>query len=149
MTRQFTGRHVTAIFVAFFAVVIAVNLAMATLASSTFGGAVVDNSYVASQHFNRWLDEAAKDKALRWDARAKRLADGRVELALSGEAPDEAQIQAIARHPLGRLPDRSLSFASRGNGRFASRERLPAGRWILRLQITRGHNAWRSEQEVF
>jgi nitrogen fixation protein FixH len=40
------------ILVAFFAVVIAVNLLMARLAISTFGGVVVENSYVASQHFN-------------------------------------------------------------------------------------------------
>jgi nitrogen fixation protein FixH len=53
-----------AIMVAFFAVVIAVNVYMARLASSTFTGVVVENSYVASQHFNRWLDEARAEERL-------------------------------------------------------------------------------------
>ena len=56
-TGPFTGRHITIIMVAFFAVVIAVNLLMARYATSTFGGVVVENSYVASQNFNKWLDE--------------------------------------------------------------------------------------------
>lgn len=47
----FNGRHMTAILVAFFAVVIAVNVLMARFIICTFGGVVVENSYVASQHF--------------------------------------------------------------------------------------------------
>ena len=54
----FTGWHMLAICVAFFGVVIAVNVVMADLAISTFSGEVVENSYVASQRFNGWLDEA-------------------------------------------------------------------------------------------
>jgi len=57
-TGPFTGKHFAVIIVAFFAVVIGVNLFMATQASATFGGVVVENSYVASQEFNKWLDEA-------------------------------------------------------------------------------------------
>ena len=45
--RPFTGRHMAAIMVAFFGVVIAVNVYMARLATSTFTGVVVENSYVA------------------------------------------------------------------------------------------------------
>jgi nitrogen fixation protein FixH len=51
----FTGRHMAITIVGFFLVVIVVNLAMARMATSTFGGVVVENSYVASQHYNRWL----------------------------------------------------------------------------------------------
>ena len=61
MSRPFTGRHMAMILVAFFGVVIVVNLIMARYASSTFGGIVVENSYVASQEFNKWLDEAETD----------------------------------------------------------------------------------------
>ena len=54
MTKPFTGWHMTAILVGFFSTVIAVNVYMAHAAISTFGGTVVDNSYVASQEFNGW-----------------------------------------------------------------------------------------------
>ena len=59
-----TGRHVAAIFVAFFAVVIAVNVLMASYAVGGFGGTVVDNSYVASQRFNGWLAQARRFRML-------------------------------------------------------------------------------------
>src|SRR3546814_3241852 len=56
--RPFTGRHAAMILIAFFGVVISVNIVMASFALSTFGGTVVDNSYVASQHYNEWLARA-------------------------------------------------------------------------------------------
>ena len=64
MTRPFTGRHMFATLVVFFGIVIAVNFTMASYATTTFGGLVVENSYVASQKFNRWLDEAAAEGAV-------------------------------------------------------------------------------------
>ena len=98
MTRTFTGRHMFAILAVFFGVVIAVNFTMATFASTTFGGVVVENSYVASQHFNRWLDEAAEEKALGWQARVSRTASGRVTIDLAG-APPEASLTATILAP--------------------------------------------------
>ena len=72
IARPFTGKHMAAIMIAFFGVVIAVNVLMARLATSTFGGLVVENSYVASQKFNRWLGEARSEKALGWKATVTR-----------------------------------------------------------------------------
>lgn len=145
--RPFTGRHMAAILIGFFAVVISVNVTMARLASATFGGVVVENSYVASQHFNRWLDEAAAEKALGWQADLARASDGRVVLTLAG--PQTAQVTAVARHPLGHLPDVALHFAPTGPDRFVSREKLPAGRWRVRLEARAGPaQIWRSEGEV-
>jgi nitrogen fixation protein FixH len=147
MTGQFTGRHAAAIFVAFFGVVAAVNLTMARLASSTFGGVVVRNSYVASQNFNRWLDQANAEKALGWKATAVREADNRLTVSLSG-VPEGAQVTAIARHPLGREPDQALAFSPLGEGRFRSTATLPATRWQLRLQVRVQGKAWNSEAPV-
>ena len=53
----FTGRHMLAVVFAFFAAIIAVNLVMAFLATGTFPGLVVKNSYVASQGYNQRLAE--------------------------------------------------------------------------------------------
>ena len=66
MTRRFTGWHFTAIITAFFGVVVAVNLTMAVFATRTFGGVVVENSYVASQKYNDWLDAAKRQQQLAW-----------------------------------------------------------------------------------
>lgn len=148
LTRKpFTGRHMTAILVAGFGVVFAVNFTMASLASSTFGGVVVENSYVASQHFNRWLDEAAREKSLGWRISAARRADGHVAATLAG-VPQSATIAAIARHPLGRLPDTRLTFVREADGTYASRETLATGRWMVRFDVEAGGKAWRGEQPV-
>lgn len=146
-TGPFTGRHFAAIMVLFFGVVIAVNLVMARAASATFGGVVVENSYVASQQFNGWLDQAAKEKALGWSAQATRLVDGRVAVTLIG-APTSATLNAVARHPLGRAPDQALTFARQPDGRFVSAAALPAGRWRVRFDAAAGVQRWRTEQDV-
>jgi nitrogen fixation protein FixH len=49
---ELTGRHVAAMFVGGFSIIIAVNLLLATKAVSTFPGLEVPNSYVASQSFD-------------------------------------------------------------------------------------------------
>ncbi|MCB2052183.1 MAG: FixH family protein [Novosphingobium sp.] len=144
MTKRFTGWHMTTILVAFFGVVIAVNIIMARYALSTFGGVTVENSYVASQEFNRWLDEAEREKALGWSAAVGRQSDGRIEIALVGPQPG-AKVTVDARHPLGRQPDRMLVFAGVGDGRYLSRETLPEGRWTLRLAVEQGSHVWRKE----
>lgn len=146
MSGKFTGRHMAAILVAFFGVVVAVNVAMARLASETFGGIVVENSYVASQEYNKWLGAAAAQQALGWQAAPSVRSDGHVALALDG-VPADAQVSAIARHPLGRLPDVELAFVPAQDG-YLSQQVLPQGRWILRLEITSGTDVWRHEGEL-
>lgn len=146
--RPLTGRRVTVWFFAFFGVVVAVNLVMARLALGTFGGVVVDNSYVASQHFNRWLDAEAAQRKLGWQATAERLADGRVAVRFSGTGDAALTLTGEARHPVGRQPDRMLAFVPAGGGRFVTREPLPAGRWRLRLAAQSGAARWRSELDL-
>jgi nitrogen fixation protein FixH len=147
-TGPFTGRHAAAILVAFFGVVIAVNFAMARLASSTFGGVVVENSYVASQNFNGWLDEARREKALGWSAEAARLSDGRLILRLTGAPDSGVAVTALARHPLDRAPDQALRLTRQTDGRFVSDQALPAGRWRLRIEALAGQQHWRTELDV-
>jgi nitrogen fixation protein FixH len=144
MRKTFTGRHMTAILVAGFGVVIAVNLVMARLAVSTFGGVVVENSYVASQEYNTWLAEAEQSRALGWQPVVERRTDGRVEVRFA-ERASPRELKAIARHPLGRLPDSPLAFAPTDPGRFVSTAPLPGGRWMLRLEGRAGQQVWRDE----
>lgn len=144
-----TGWHFTAIIVSFFAVVITVNLVMARFASSTFGGVVVDNSYVASQNYNEWLQAAEAQKALGWSATAARQADGRVALTLAGATEAGVTVSAVARHPLGRQPDTALRFIATGAGQFLSETPLAAGRWKLRIAARNAAGQpWRTELDL-
>lgn len=133
MSRSFTGRHMIVAMVSFFAIVIAVNLVMATAATRTFGGTVVDNSYVASQRFNTWLAEARGQARAGWTARIG--ADGHY---LTVESRPGAVVRARVAHPLGRVPERMLRFVERSPGRYVAREPVAPGRWHVRVDLHRG-----------
>jgi len=150
MTRGFTGWHMTAILLAFFGVVIAVNFTMARYAVSTFGGVVVDNSYVASQHFNTWLAEARAQRALGWTVTVAPAIQGHVRLVANGpQGPlEQASVTATAAHPLGRVPARALAFHPAADGSFVAAEPLPAGRWLLHIEVREGSREARFEDEV-
>lgn len=147
--RPFTGRKMAAILVGFFAVVVGVNVAMARLASSTFGGVVVENSYVASQHFNELLAEARADAALGWTGTIARDGQGRAALTLadsSGKPIGAARVAAIAEHPLGQRPLAQLVLHETAPGTYAAP--LEAGRWRLRITVEADGQVWRTIGEV-
>ena len=144
---KFTGKHMAAIFVGGFAVVIAVNLLMASIAVGSFHGTVVDNSYVASQNYNGWLKQAAASKALGWQAVPHRRADGRVVVEALG-VPAGARITGTAEHPLGLRADTPLTFAPLGKGSWVSNQIIAPGRWQVRLAIRAGDEAWAGESEI-
>lgn len=147
MTKRFTGWHMMAILVGGFGIVVAVNILMATLAIGSFGGVVVENSYVASQNFNRWLEQAERENALGWNARVLRSGDGRLEVLTDG-APEGAQATVELRHPLGRSETLAFSLVPAGNGRFLSQNPLPEGRWLVRLTLSHGSDSFRVERPV-
>jgi len=145
--KPFTGRHMALILVGFFGVVIVVNMLLATLASTSFTGVVVENSYVASQNFNRWLDEARAEERLGWRATVRRAHDGHLRIELTG-VPGAAQVSGDAWHPLGRAPDRVLRFAPDGEGGYRSLEAVPTGRWRIRIEVRADGHRWRTEEMV-
>jgi len=63
---EFTGKHMLFVIVSFFAVIIGVNIVMATMAIGSWTGLVVENSYVASQEYNEKLAVAHARDALGW-----------------------------------------------------------------------------------
>ena len=145
MKREFTGRHMAAILVAGFGVVVTVNFFMATLALRGFGGVVVDNSYVASQQFNDWLEEAERQKELGWSANASRSDAGVIEIETRG-VPAGATVAATLRRPLGKPETTELTFSEIAPGRFASNSPVEGGRWTVRLWIeAQGHRFAKQE----
>lgn len=147
--RPFTGRRMTAILVTFFAVVIGVNVLMARLASSTFGGVVVENSYVASQEFNGWLKQASAQRSLGWKGTIARDTAGRAVVTLTdrnGTPIAAAAITAIAEHPLGQRPATALAFHETAPGSYAAP--LEAGRWRIKVRAQADSNIWQTVGEV-
>lgn len=151
---RFTGWHMLAIMVAFFGVVIGVNLWMAGLASRTFTGEVVQNGYVGSQNFNRWLDEAAREKGLGWSAEVARQADGRLTVTVSGKGLAGASLSGEAIRPLAEGEARAEAIAFRpvktgdAAASFVSVRPLAPGRWRLRLILSAGGHTWHSVETL-
>jgi nitrogen fixation protein FixH len=149
MTRQFTGFHLAAILLSFFAIVIAVNMVMAVLATRTFGGTVVENSYVASQHFNDWLAQARNQRASGLDERVSLDRQRHLLLTIApGVLRPGAVPSGYAEHPLGRADDIPLRFVAIDSDHFRTSVPLRAGRWNLRLVLATTHGEARLLEHV-
>jgi len=144
--REFTGKHMAITMVAGFGIVAAVNFFMAYQAVGGFHGIVVENSYVASQKFNDWKDEADRMAALGWSASVARE-DGRVVISTTG-VPEGAVLKADLRRPIGTKEFAALTFAPTGNGQFLSLEPVSDGRWTMRLSIEAAGQSWIEESEL-
>lgn len=145
--KPFTGYTMAMILVGFFGFVAAVNFTMAKYASATFGGVVVENSYVASQEFNSWLENAKVQDALGWEITSTWRADRRI-VVNAVNVPKGATMTANARHPLGRAAVQPLTMIEQPDGRFVSEQRLPDGRWSVELIITAGTHVWRGKEAL-
>lgn len=122
-----------ALMLGFFGTVVAVNVTMAWYASNTFGGTVVDNSYVASQSFNSWLAAGRAQEALGWSVRIN-LDESR-HVRVNTEF-NNATLEGVAAHPLGRLPEQTLRFVHIGDGQYRSMASLPAGRYLVGVKVS-------------
>lgn len=131
MTRELTGRHVLAITLAAFGVIIGVNVLMAVLAVGSFPGLEVPNSYVASQHFDR---EQRAQAALGWSAEAN-YDEGALTIAISdaqGHRPALRSFTATVGRPTHKRSDVTPHFVSAPAGQRATL-RLEPGRWIIQV----------------
>lgn len=147
MRREFTGRDMAMVLVIGFGLVVAVNFYMAARAANSFGGVVVENSYVASQKFNGWLDKAQHSRALGWQAVVGRDAAGHLLVETSG-VPEGALVRAELRRPLGDAGLELITLSRSDAGRYRSRAPLEQGRWIVRLEVSKGADIWQSESEL-
>ncbi len=129
MTRPFTGRHMAAIIISFFAVIIAVNLTMAYFARSSWTGLVVKNSYVASQSFNRDAEIARQQQALGWQMTlsVKREAVQFIVLDRDNQAMTGLRIRAVLQRPTDEAGDQHLKLQERGAGMYRTNAVIGGG----------------------
>jgi nitrogen fixation protein FixH len=125
--------------IAFFGVVIAVNVTMATLAVESFTGVVVENGYVASQQFNRWIARGEAEAAIGWKATAS-TSGGVPEVAVTdaqGHPLAGASVTLHLHHPLRADDARLVALAERAPGRYAAAASLPRGQWEATIRIVK------------
>jgi len=131
----FTGWHMLVVVCLFFGTIIAVNIVLAVSATGTFPGLVVENSYVASQNFNRTLAEArAQDQSgWRMDLAAP---DGVLSLRLTdrdGVLLRRLEVTAEAGRPSTTDEDRMIPLVATESG-YRAAEALPPGEWDIAVE---------------
>lgn len=132
----FTGWHMLAIMLAFFGTIITVNFTMAYLATSTWSGLVVKNTYVASQQFNG--KTAAIREMLATGIAGELSVDAKgmhYRLTLPENTPVIADsITAHFKRPVGTAQDFELQLTPAGDGLYLAEMDVLAGSWIVEIQ---------------
>jgi nitrogen fixation protein FixH len=133
--KPLTGWHVLAMLVAFFGVIIGVNLTMAYFANSTWSGLVVANGYVASQSFDKDLAKARAQEALGWKVDVSFTAD-RVRVTFAdakGAKIDGLTITGDLERTVTDKQDQKLTFQGTGSGVYSAPATLSPGVWEVEV----------------
>lgn len=132
MAKPLTGAKVLAMFVAFFGLIIAVNLTMAYNAIKTFPGLEVDNSYVASQTFD--ADRAAQER-LGW--KVEPSYDGKTLSVVirdrEGLPAPVAELKILIGRTTMAADDQKPAMVLSG-GVFSAPLTLAPGAWLIHLE---------------
>ena len=143
--RQIRGRHVLAMILGFFGVIVLVNGVFVTLALDTFGGSSTDLAYLKGLRYNETLAAAEAQKQLGWQVAVdhQTTAEGRLAInATYRDRYDQAvpNLRVIAElyRPTHDDVDQSSELAAAGHGQFTGEIPLPLrGQWQLRLTAER------------
>jgi len=147
----FTGWHMAAVVLLFFGVIVAVNVVMAVLATGTFPGLVVQNSYVASQGYNNLLAEARAQSRSGWrmelDAPAGLITVSLVDR--DGVPARNLTVTVLAGRPSSTREDRLMALVADADG-YRAAEALPAGQWDVDIEARLdGALAYRERRRVY
>jgi nitrogen fixation protein FixH len=151
--REFTGKHLFLILLAFFGVIISVNVTMATLATRSWSGLVVQNSYVESQKFNDYFDAARARAALGWRSEME-LVDGHFTYSLANGQGEPVRLLDVAvefRRPVQEAKDEAAALLPTAAGIYGAEVDLSDGQWIVDISaVAHGLNEpWRDMKRIF
>ncbi len=140
--KPLTGGKVLFMLVAFFGVVIGVNLVMMKLAIQTLPGTEVDSAYSASLTYEKEIGAARDQDARNWkvDAHIQRGTDGGATLLVeardnNGKPMSGLKFQGRFERPTDRRADLPVTLAEVGIGIYRGSAPLIApGQWDLVLE---------------
>lgn len=155
--KPLTGRMVFAAIVAFFGVVIGVNILMMKFAIDTLSGTEVDSAYRASLAYESEI-KAAHDQNLReWQVNVhiERQADGRATLKVDAHDRNGAPLRGLMfagrlERPTDKRADRLIVLAEGESGTYrGSASDVTPGQWDLVLESdTAGKRMFLSKNRV-
>jgi nitrogen fixation protein FixH len=134
---ELKGWHVLVAMLAFFGVTIAVNVAMATYAITTFSGEDTSDPYMKGLAFNKAIAAQAAQARLGWRASiaARRGTGGDTVIEVEmhdrdGNAKDGLKLEVTLRRPIDAHLDRTVAMSATGDGHYtATVGALVPGQW--------------------
>ena len=140
--KPLTGRTVFFLLVAFFGVVIGVNLVMMKFAIQTLPGTEVDSAYSASLAYEKEIAAAHEQNMRNWqvDAHVQRGPDGAATLQVEARDDDGRPMSGLNfqgrfERPTDRRADRVVVLAETGLGVYrGAAPAIAPGQWDLVLQ---------------
>lgn len=158
--RPLTGRAVLVMLLAFFGVVIGVNVIMARYAVTTFAGVETESSYKAGLAFAAEHQAAERQQARHWSVEVALLSapvpaagDGR-EVTIRVRDAEGRPLSALAAdgrfaHPTDARRDVDLDLVPLGDGRYRARAAAGPGQWDLVIDFAQGgERLFRSKNRV-
>lgn len=152
-------RWIPWVFVAGFAVVVAVNATMIVYAVSSFSGLATANPYERGVEYNRVLAEQDRQAALGWTL-VPEFAPGRAGtnagvLTLRAAGADGAPLRGLAvavelTRPIDAVPPVEFALRETGDGLYRAEIALPrAGQWDLHIVARLGGDRRDVRQRMF
>jgi len=143
--RPITGRFVLIAMVAFFGVVVGVNMMMMRLAIATLPGTEVDSAYSASLAYQKEIQAARRQNARNWNVSAhiEREGNGTAHLSVGARAPDGAPLAGLSvfgrlERPTDRRADQAFEIKESGGGSYrGTAHGVAAGQWDLVIEADR------------
>jgi nitrogen fixation protein FixH len=152
-----TGGKVLAILIAFFGVVIGVNVTMMKLAILTLPGTEVDSAYSASLAYGKEIAKAHEQRARNWkvDAHVERSGQGGATLEVEARDSFGRPMSGLKFHgrferPTDRRADLPVALAEVGIGIYrGSADAVAPGQWDLVLEgVAAGQRLFLSRNRV-
>jgi nitrogen fixation protein FixH len=138
---RLTGWHVLAIVCAFFGVVIAVDVAMATMAFRTFSGEVAADPYEAGLLYNRTLAERSLQAALGWTAAIEMVRGADLKVTVkdrAGRPVEGLKVSAVLERPATEAGREHLDFVRAAPGVYEAKAGHLSGAWDVRVRAVDG-----------
>ena len=135
---RFTGKHMLITMISFFGVIIAVNLTMATLASKSWTGLIVKNTYVASQQFNEHLDQAKRQQETGIRSQLRYDNNGLIVIVEDSDG-SRIRVDELTAHigrPAYEQADQTLVLIPAPDDCYKLRINLEPGVWDVRITGT-------------
>ncbi|MEO0412988.1 MAG: FixH family protein [Pseudomonadota bacterium] len=152
--KKLTGRMVLSGLIGFFALVIGMNILMASFALGTFDGTTEPDAYRQGLGFNARIAAKADAKQLGWvmAVEVDMLDPGTntVRIDVTPEGVRSPIITGLLWRQTADGMDVELPFAPVGDGTYSAIAQLPAlGRWELRLLADKGGESVKFREELF